>query len=436
MSMLICLNQPTLSSSGLLLTTTGNVILTAGPNCSNTMGAHVPMQTHLGLILAFARALVSCLKNLAIAKVLSILLLLTGLSFVCISQASAQVKEVTTLLELARESTIELQALPLADQRSNMLLTQGLEQLEQAQKLANHHMDQLGAAQGPLSGADRNLTRLQLARITYIRGELYRLAATKYTPTDPVRQAYLDSAVMIFTDMRKTFNSINDAQLARVGLARCYRLLGQLDQAIEILAPLLRLPNSAQQPVNENQLNLWRAAVVEELEIMLLQSPKAAITQVHTWMTHRAFVQKANWIRSLKRIDALAAVQLALINPTVSPVTLAVKRLADSPLPTAVQLQYLVQLELASNLPIISPQQRNDWVLLIVDTLHAQQAVDRISRQIPDPAVLNTQAVMAYGSALWQVGKLGLAVNSFDRAMQLTDTSDPMHATASYWHAQ
>jgi tetratricopeptide (TPR) repeat protein len=328
---------------------------------------------------------------------------------------------------------MDLHQLPVGDERTSVLLTHGLEQLQQAQQLVDARLDQLGAAQGPLSRQDRNLTRLQAARIAYVRGELYRLTAIKRTEDDPTRQAYLDSAVQIFTDMRKTFSSIDDAELARVGLSRCYRLLGQLDAAMDILKPILRQPDDTTQ---QSQMNLWRAAIIEELEILLIEAPEKALAQAGQWMAHEAFTNQANWMRSLGRIDALAAVQLALLTPNAPSVQLAVTKLRDSDLPAAMQLQYMVQLELASNIPVVTTAQRNDWVLLLVDTLPAQQAVDRIKAQLPDLNLLNVRANMAYGVALWQVGQLPQAVDCFDRAMRFMDDNDPLKNQAALWYAQ
>lgn len=358
---------------------------------------------------------------------------LAMLSLILSSPAFSQVKQVTPLLEESRRVAMDLHQLPVGDERASQLLTHGLELLQQAGKLVDDHLEQLGAAQGPLSREDRNLTRLQQARIAYVTGELYRLTAMKRTTDDPTRQAYLDSAVIIFSEMRSKFASIDDAELARVGLARCYRLLGQLDQANDILKPLLRqIPDRT----NASASNLWRAAVIEELEILLLTEPDKAMTMAAKWIDHPSFVSLTSWLSSLGRIEALAAVQLALANPQAAAVQLAVSRLRESDLPDAVQLQYMVQLELASNIPVVTAQQRNDWVLLLVDTLPAQQAVNRIKAQVPDPSVLNVRAVMAYGSVLWQTGALASAVDCFDRAMRLIDDTDPLKHTAARWYAQ
>lgn len=361
------------------------------------------------------------------------MLVALSLCLVCVQDVQAQVKQVSPLLEESRQVALELHQLPLGDERTSALLTHGLELLQQAQKMVEAHLDELGAAQGPLSKQDRTLTRIQQARIAYVTGELYRLTAIKRTAEDPTRQAYLDSAVLIFSDMRKNFASIADAELARVGLARCYRLLGQLDQANDSIKPLLRQPDDT---TNASEMNLWRAAIVEELEILLINQPDQAMAQAAKWLMDQSFVSQADWKRSLGRIEALAAMQLALANPQDTAVLLAVTRLRDSDLPQSVQLQYMVQLELASGIPIVTADQRNDWVLLLVDSLSPQQAVQRISAQVPDITLLNARAVMAYGSALWQDGKLPLAVNCFDRAMRLLDDVDPLKNTAALWYAQ
>lgn len=373
------------------------------------------------------RALV---ESTAIARVAVLLALL---SFVWSFPAHAQVKQVTPLLQESRQVALDLHQLPIGDQRASQLLTHGLELLQLAGKLVEDHLDQLGAAQGPLSKQDRNLTRLQQARIAYVTGELYRLTAMKRTIDDPTRRAYLDSAVVIFSEMRTQFASIADAQLARVGLARCYRLLGQLDDAVDILKPLLRqIPDQ----IDASASNLWRAAVIEELEILLISAPDKTMAQAGQWINHYAFVSQDNWLRSLGRIEALAAVQLALANPQSSAVQLAATFLRQSDLPESLQLQYMVQLELASNIPLVTASQRNDWVLLLVDSLPAKQAVNRIMAQVYDPSVLNIRAVMAYGSVLWQVGDLPKAADCFSRAMRLLDDVDPLKHTAARWHAQ
>ncbi len=356
-----------------------------------------------------------------------------GLSFAPFSPVIAQVKQVPPLLEEARQAALDLNQLPLGDERASALLTHGLDVLQLANHMVEEHLDVLGAAQGPLSKQDRRLTRLQQARIAYVQGELYRLTAMKRGMDDPTRAAYLDSAVAIFTEMRSRFQSIDDAELARVGLARCYRLQGLIDEADKILEPLLRhTPDLA----DASAANLWRVAVIEQLELALITDPQLAMTTASQWADHNAFANQGSWQHSLSRIGALAAVQLALETPTAATVGLAVEKLHESNLPQSLQLQYLVRLELASDIPVVTAQQRNDWVLLLVDTLSSQQAVDRIAKQVPDVSVLNVQALLAYGSALWQVGQLPSAVNCFDHAMQNVDDSNPLRHTAALWYAQ
>lgn len=402
--------------------------------CFNQHGGRfLPVQACFGSSQACANQSGNRSQTFGVANVVRAAALLVGLSFVCTLPASAQVKAVTPLLDQARQAALELHQLPVGDEQSSLLLTHGLEQLQQAQQLVDAHLDELGAAQGPLSKHDRRLTRLQAARIAYVRGELYRLTAIKRAQDDPTRQAYLDSAVQIFSDMRHQFSSIDDAELARIGLARCYRLMGQLDDALAILRPILRKPDNPNSP---SQMNLWRAAIVEELEVRLIRSPEDALAQADQWMKDPLFVDQTHWSRSLGRIEALAAVQLALRNPNAASVQLAVTKLNQSDLPPALQLQYMVQLELASNIPVVTPQQRNDWVLLLVDTLPPEQAVDRIRKQVPDISVFNVRATLAYGSALWQVGKLPEAVDCFDRAMRMIDDADPLKHTAAQWYAQ
>lgn len=397
------------------------------------MGPNHPVQARLVSILAIANLLGMNRAPAQSTAVLRVALLLAILSLTCISPLMAQVKEVSPLLDEARQVAMDLHQLPIGDERTSQLLTHGLELLQLADKMVDDHLDQLGAAQGPLSKQDRNLTRLQQARIAYVTGEMYRLTAMKRTVDDPTRRAYLDSAVIIFSEMRSKFASIEDAELARVGLARSYRLLGDLDNASKIIEPLLRqIPNRA----DASASNLWRAAVIESLEILLDSEPDKAMSQALKWIEHPSFVSQTNWLRSLGRIEALAAVSLALANPKAPQVQLAVEQLRESDLPDAVQLQYMVQLELASNIPVVSPKQRNDWVLLLVDTLSARQAVDRIKAQVPDPSVLNVQALMVYGSALWQAGDLPQAVDCFARAMRLIDDVDPLKHTAARWYAQ
>tara|TARA_Y100000589_G_scaffold291430_1_gene294925 strand:+ start:285 stop:2654 length:2370 start_codon:yes stop_codon:yes gene_type:complete len=397
------------------------------------MGQNHPVQARLVSILAIANRPDMNRAPAQSTAVLRVALILAMLSFICVCPVDAQVKQVSPLLDEARQVAMDLHQLPVGDDRASQLLTHGLELLQLADKLVDDHLDQLGAAQGPLSKQDRNLTRLQQARIAYVTGEMYRLTAMKRTSDDPTRRAYLDSAVIIFSEMRSKFASIQDAELARVGLARCYRLLGELDNASKIIEPLLRqIPDRA----DASASNLWRAAVIESLEILLDTEPDKAMTQAIKWIDHPSFVSQTSWLRSLKRIEALAAVALAMDNPKAPQVLLAVDRLRESDLPAAVQLQYMVQLELASNIPVVSPQQRNDWVLLLVDTLDAKQAVDRIKAQVPDPSVLNVRALMVYGSALWQAGELPVAVDCFARAMRMIDDVDPLKHTAARWYAQ
>ncbi|MFG0248026.1 MAG: hypothetical protein ACF8OB_03995, partial [Phycisphaeraceae bacterium JB051] len=121
-----------------------------------------------------------------------------GLSFAPLSPVMAQVKQVPPLLEEARQAAMDLHQLSLGDERASALLTHGLDLLQLANHMVEEHLDQLGAAQGPISKQDRRLTRLQQARIAYVQGELYRLTAMKRSIEDPTRAAYLDSAVAIF----------------------------------------------------------------------------------------------------------------------------------------------------------------------------------------------------------------------------------------------
>lgn len=344
-----------------------------------------------------------------------------------------QVKDALPLLEQARQSALALHQLPVDDPQTSRLLTDGLERLDLAWGLLEKHLDKLGAAQGPLSKADRNATRLQAARVEYLRGELYRLTAIKRKADDPTRQTYLDSAVLIFSQMRKNYRSIADAELARIGLSRCYRLLGQFENALKILAPITR---QSKAPVELGALNLWRAALIEQLEILLVQSPQDALNQANHFMEHAAFVNQSHWQKALKNLDARAAIELAFEDPEDGPVLLAATKVQESSLSSTQKLKYTVQLELASGIPLVSPQQRHDWVLLLVDILKPQQAVDRIAEQVPNISVLNAQALLAYGSVLWQSQNLPLAVDCFGRALRLLDETNPLKNQASLWYAQ
>ena len=84
-----------------------------------------------------------------------------GLSFAPFSPVIAQVKQVPPLLEEARQAALDLNQLPLGDERASALLTHGLDVLQLANHMVEEHLDVLGAAQGPLSKQDRRLTRLQ-----------------------------------------------------------------------------------------------------------------------------------------------------------------------------------------------------------------------------------------------------------------------------------
>jgi tetratricopeptide (TPR) repeat protein len=405
----------------------------AGLMSTNNMGPIYPVQARLGSILACAKLPGKDRVYRRMSAKFVTAAMIAGLSLAPFSDVVAQVKQVPPLLEEARQAALDLHQLPVGDERASVLLTHGLDVLELANHMVEQHLDELGAAQGPLSKQDRRLTRLQQARVAYVQGELYRLTAMKRSVDDPTRAAYLDSAVAIFTEMRTKFQSIADAELARVGLARCYRLQGMIDDANKILEPLLRhIPDLA----DASAANLWRVAVIEQLELALITDPQQAMAAATQWVAHSAFADQSSWQHSLSRIEALAAVQLALKSPTAPTVQLAVEKLRNSNLPEAMQLQYLVRLELASDIPVISPQQRNDWVLLLVDSLKPQQAADRIAKQVPDVSVLNVQALLAFGSVLWQAGELPQAVNCFDHAMRKVDDSDPLRHTAALWYAQ
>jgi hypothetical protein len=220
-------------------------------------------------------------------------------------------------------------------------------------------------------------------------GELYRYAAA----ADP-KSDYAEQAMQHFRAMRIEYLDLAASQLGYIGEARVHRQLGQPEEAVLSLKPLLNgKPNE----------RLHRLAQLETLEVTLLDDPAAVIAATESlgedgqWLAARAYAKQGQREQALTLLRDEATVR---------------------------NVASYERLSLIAELGALSDEERSQWAALLAALRRGQEAMGVLDEHAPQ------ESAALYAVLLSNAGRHREAAAQWQRVVDATADPSAMLAMA------